>query len=425
MVLKTWEIFFKYHHLGGLLLVALVAAALYVKHDISYWNVVKKRVTSKEEQLATKHDSTTNYDFFSGRWVYDDVSYPLYKEEQCSFVEDSFACEKYGRKDLKYQQWRWQPHHCDIPRFDGKAFLEKIRGKKVLFVGDSLNRNQWVSLLCLIESSISPSSNKSVTLAGNLLYFHDIIRNSCNFFFLLNLKEYNATIGFYWSPLLVESNCDDPDKHSVKDRIIRITSIEKHARHWTDADILVFDSFMWWLEPTMTLLWGSFGSSDAIYKRVEMRLRRYEMALNTWSDWLEININRTKTKLFFMSLSPYHLVYVKGERWDVQQNCYNETEPIFKEEYWGISTDPNMMHIAESTIQKLEKRGLKIEYLNITHLSDYRKDAHPSIYRKFFHPISEEQLASPKSYSDCVHWCLPGVPDIWNQILYSYIINSS
>ncbi|KAL9162306.1 hypothetical protein ABFS82_07G081400 [Erythranthe guttata] len=37
-----------------------------------------------------------------------------------------------------------------------------------------------------------------------------------------------------------------------------------------------------------------------------MKLRLYEMALNTWSDWLEININRTKTKSFFTSLSPGH-----------------------------------------------------------------------------------------------------------------------
>lgn len=51
--------------------------------------------------------------------------------------------------------------------------------------------------------------------------------------------------------------------------------------------------------------WGSFDSSDAIYKQVG-RVREYEMALKTWSDWLDIHINRTKTQLFFMSLSPYH-----------------------------------------------------------------------------------------------------------------------
>lgn len=67
-------------------------------------------------------------------------------------------------------------------------------------------------------------------------------------------KEYNATVDFYWEPLLVESNCDDPVNHRVLDRIVRVGAIEKHAKHWTDADILIFNSFMWWLQPQMTLL---------------------------------------------------------------------------------------------------------------------------------------------------------------------------
>ena len=86
--------------------------------------------------------------------------------------------------------------------------------------------------------------------------------------------------------------------------------------------------------------------------------------------------------------------------------------------------DRRMMHIVESTIEKLEKRGVRVQYLNITHLSDYRKDAHPSIYKQFYGSLTQTQLADPKSYSDCLHWCLPGVPDVWNQILYSYIMNS-
>lgn len=54
--------------------------------------------------------------------------------------------------------------------------------------------------------------------------------------------------------MLVESNCDDPIDHHVMERVIKVQKIEKHAKHWTDADMLVFDSFMWWLGPNMTLL---------------------------------------------------------------------------------------------------------------------------------------------------------------------------
>nr|GFD17081.1 protein trichome birefringence-like 34 [Tanacetum cinerariifolium] len=54
-------------------------------------------------------------DLFNGSWIYDNVSRPLYKEKECSFMADDYSCEKFGRKDFKYQFWRWQPHGCDLP----------------------------------------------------------------------------------------------------------------------------------------------------------------------------------------------------------------------------------------------------------------------------------------------------------------------
>lgn len=56
----------------------------------------------------------------------------------------------------------------------------------------------------------------------------------------------------------------------------------------------------------------------------------------------------------------------------------------------------------------------KVTYLNVTRMTDYRKDGHPSIYRKL-HP-------SDLSIQDCSHWCLPGVPDVWNEILYAELL---
>ncbi|KAL3617456.1 hypothetical protein CASFOL_037777 [Castilleja foliolosa] len=390
---KAWETFLKFHHLIGITLVALAGAAFYLNHSLNYWNVVRK---------SMKEEKTTQCDYFSGRWVYDNVSYPIYNEEQCSFMDHIFACQKNGRKDFNYRYWRWQPRNCDIPRFNGKAFLEKIRGKKVLFVGDSVNRNQWVSLLCLIESSLAPSSKKSLTRKGNCNFFHSI--------------EYNTTIGFYWSPFLVESNCDDYLNHrNLDNRVIKIEAIEKHARHWNDADILIFDSYAWWLSPNK-LLWGSFENRNAIYKKVETKTRPYEMGLRTWSDWLEMNINRTKTKLFFMSVSPNIL------RGDTFRHCYNKSEPIPKN---LLPSKPyHLMGVLEASIENLRARGINVEYLRITRMSEYRNDAHPSIYRATIGHLSEDNKKDPTTYTDCLHWCLPGVPDIWNQILYDYIMKS-
>ncbi|XP_009397088.3 protein trichome birefringence-like 34 [Musa acuminata AAA Group] len=354
--------------------------------------------------MEAKESSAGTCDLFSGQWVYDNTTYPLYSESGCKFMSDQSACEKFGRRDLKYQNWRWQPHGCNLPRFNVTKLLERLRDRRLVFVGDSLNRNQWISMVCLLGASL-PDSHKIMVSNGSLMSF--------------KAKEHNASIDFYWAPLLVESNSDDPVHHRIPDRVARAQSIEKHARHWTNADILVFNTYLWWRRPTMNILWGSFEDEHGIHKEIDS-LRGYELALNTWSDWLEFHVDHLKTKLFFMSMSPTHS---SGEEWGRPsgQNCYHETEPIAEEGYRGKDTNENMMRVVEKVIKSLRGRGVNVQMLNVTQLSEYRKDGHPSIYRKQWEPLTKEQQDNPGSYADCIHWCLPGVPDVWNQLLYAYL----
>lgn len=48
--------------------------------------------------------------------------------------------------------------------------LEALRGKRMLFVGDSLNRGQYVSFICLIHSVI-PENAKSMETIDSLTIF--------------------------------------------------------------------------------------------------------------------------------------------------------------------------------------------------------------------------------------------------------------
>ncbi|KAL8224722.1 hypothetical protein R6Q57_017279 [Mikania cordata] len=339
-----------YHSVGLMLVMVVMMVVVCFNGDSSGISAVStgEIITDMEDDY-----SFGRCDFFNGSWVYDNETRPLYKERECSFMADDYSCEKFGRNDFEYQFWKWQPHGCDLPsRFNGTALLEKLRDKRVVFVGDSLGKNHWISLLCLLDSWILEPSHKVAEWHGSLITF--------------KASEYNVSIDFYWEPLLVESNCDDPVKHRVRDRIMKIESIESHAKQWINADILIFDSYTWWLEPNMTLLSG---------------------------DW--------------------------GKR--IGENCYNETMPITEQGYWGKGSDIDLMRKAQSVVQDLEKKGLHIQLLNITQLSQYRKDGHPSIHKRHWVPPTKLELANPVQYADCVHWCLPGVPDVWNEILYAYI----
>lgn len=59
-------------------------------------------------------------------------------------------CQGNGRPDKDYENWRWRPSQCDLPRFDAKMFLEIMRGKTLAFIGDSVARNQMESMLCIL-----------------------------------------------------------------------------------------------------------------------------------------------------------------------------------------------------------------------------------------------------------------------------------
>ncbi|CAN6322164.1 unnamed protein product [Urochloa humidicola] len=372
-------------------------------------------------------------DMSSGRWVYDDVAYPLYKESACKFMSDQSACGKFGRTDLKYQHWRWQPHGCDLPRFDAVKLLRRLRNKRLAFVGDSLNRNQWISMVCLIDTA-TPALHKSMAGGNTSLA-------------TFKIHEYNASVDFYWSPLLVESNSDDPVHHRVDDRVVRAGSIARHARRWSDADVLVFNSYLWWRRPTIKVLrWGSFdaaaeGAHGAAAYEVTGSLRAFELSLRTWSEWLELHVDRARAKLFFTSTSPTHL---HSDEWEKgaagggggndgassNHQCYNETEPIAGDEgYRGRDTDPAFARAVEAEVARLAGRGVAVRVLDVTRLSEHRKDAHPSVHRRQWGPPSAAEMAArardPSSGADCVHWCLPGVPDVWNQMLYAYIVASS
>ena len=136
----------------------------------------------------------------------------------------------------------------------------------------------------------------------------------------------------------------------------------------------------------------------------------YERAMKTWAKWVRTNVNPKKTTIFFRSISTEH----KGEHW-----CYNSTQPIIDDSYTSLF--PKLLiEIIERQIEEMNKKKRVVKYLNITKLSGHRQDAHPSIYRSSTWKIYIQKYKRLiPSYADCSHWCLPGLPDTWNRLLYA------
>lgn len=104
--------------------------------------------------------------------------------------------------------------------------------------------------------------------------------------------------------------------------------------------------------------------------------------------------------------------------------CAKETTPVLNmSTQLQVGTDRRVFMVAANVTRSMK---VPVYFLNITTLSEYRKDAHTSVYTiRQGKMLTPEQKADPATYADCIHWCLPGLPDTWNEFLYTRIISRS
>ncbi|XVE83583.1 hypothetical protein DITRI_Ditri16bG0098500 [Diplodiscus trichospermus] len=329
------------------------------------------------------HGTGSKCDTYKGRWVYD-AAYPLYNSTSCPFLQNEFNCQSNGRPDHLYQNYRWQPTSCNLPRFSGREFLRRFKGKRLMFVGDSLSLNQWQSLTCLLHTAV-PRAKYTLQRIEGLSTF--------------SFPAYGVSIMLLRNAFLVDI------VNEKQGRVLQLNSIGS-GRLWKGVDVLIFDTWHWWLLTGRKQPWDYIQDGNIISKDMN-RTAAYEKALRTWARWVNLNVDPGKTKVFFQGISPDHMDS-RDWRDPTGKTCRGETQPTSSTDYPGGSHPAQV--VLNEVLRSVSKR---VELLDITGLSQLRKDGHPSAFGY-----------GGRRGNDCTHWCLPGVPDTWNQLLFASLIRS-
>ncbi|KFK40758.1 hypothetical protein AALP_AA2G037100 [Arabis alpina] len=362
--------------------------------------------SSEENGSVASRGSYEDCDIYDGNWVRDDdETMPYYPSGSCPYIDRDFNCHANGRPDDAFVKWKWQPNGCDIPRLNGTDFLEKLRGKKLVFVGDSINRNMWESLVCILRNSLK-DKKRVYEISGRSEF-------KKKGFYAFRFEDYNCTVDFVGSPFFVrESSFKGVNGTTLE--TLRLDMMDKTTSMYRDADILIFNTGHWWTHDKTKLGENYYQEGNVVYPRLKV-LEAYKRALVTWAKWVDKNIDRSHTHVIFRG---YSVTHFRGGPWNSGGQCHKETEPFFNTRY--LAKYPSKMKALEYILRDTMKTP--VIYMNISRLTDFRKDGHPSIYRMVYRTDKEKREAV--SHQDCSHWCLPGVPDTWNQLLYVSLLKA-
>lgn len=238
-------------------------------------------------------------------------------------------------------------------------------------------------------------------------YPKDISDTSDENFKRMLYPTYNFTIWIFWSPFLVKYN--DPNEHMnlwnlYLDEVDDTWSSKIDKFHY-----LIISGGNWFTRTSMFYKKKKvIGCHFCQVKNVTDLTLHYSHRMAFRTAFKAINrSNKFKGMVLLRTLSPEH--FENGE-WNNGGNCvrtksFHENETRLSD----LESEFYRVQLEEFRDAK-DERGLDFRLLDTTRAMLLRPDGHPSRYGHWAYE-------NVTLYNDCVHWCLPGPVDVWNDFL--------
>ncbi|GMG99820.1 hypothetical protein Nepgr_001660 [Nepenthes gracilis] len=338
--------------------------------------------------------------YAKGKWVRDNRR-PLYSGFRCKqWLSEMWACRLTKRPDFSYEAYRWQPDSCNMPGFEGSAFLKRMQDKTIAFIGDSLGRQQFQSLMCMVTGG---KESPDVEDVGSEYSFVLPPGGARPDGWAFRFRETNTTILYHWSSCLCDLepvNITDPASN-VAMHLDRPPAFLRRFLH--RLDVVVLNTGHHWNRGKINAnRWVMYVDGNPNENRKLAQVGNAKnFTIYSTVRWLDSQLPfHPRLKAFFTTISPRH--FFNGE-WNTGGSCENTT-PLARGS--KVQQDESSDPVAAGAV-----KGTKVKLIDITALSQLRDEGHVSRY----------SIKSTQGIQDCLHWCLPGIPDTWNEILAAQI----
>ncbi|KAM0894105.1 hypothetical protein ACQ4PT_024682 [Festuca glaucescens] len=357
-----------------------------------------------------------------GEWVHDPAgARPHYTNATCAYIQDYQNCMKHGKPSLEFLQWRWLPDGgagCELQRFDAESFFRLVRGRSILFVGDSLASSHVTSLVCTLSEAETPTR-----------------RHTAEGFEHWRFPKHDFAVSFFWTPFQVRWHLTHGPQAAVgPDRQGEVFAgpndlhLDEPDERWMPAakehDYVVVSASHWFARPAVYYrrgravgCHGCAAKTDGNNVTALPPAYAQRAAFRTVLRALAAGHQGFKGTAILRTVAPTHYNhggwFDGGECPSTRPFYRNQTAEMAEPEAQFYKAQVEEFRAADAEAAA-RVNGVRLRLLDVTGIMLRRPDGHPDRYG---HGAGEHSGFDV----DCLHWCLPGPIDVWNQLLLQII----